>query len=301
MREHLAWERATLMPKHGSPFAVETTFVPGPAVVVDWSARLQPYVEEILDRSGSRGDAKSREVVIQPRKLYDLWNTRYFVLPYRPGVDRSRGFGSFLENTERIIPPKDAFLGPSGAEAERAWANQSDYQIRRNLAAFPRAWVVHDGRPRAARLPRQPGPISGIPSGIDPAKTAWLRAEDLQLAAQFLDGGAPEAIERPQVDDRDPSRIVIDVLLGRPGLLILADRFDPDWEAEVANRPVPLFEVNDGMRGVPLPAGPARLTLVYRPRGIRLGSGISGLISAGLAAVIAFRWFLGSSSKSASR
>ncbi|MDX2038352.1 MAG: hypothetical protein SFX72_17005 [Isosphaeraceae bacterium] len=289
MREHLAWERATLMPKHGSPFEVETTFVPGPAVVVDWSARFEPYVEEILDRSGSRGNAKTREVVIQPRKLYDLWNTRYFILPHRPGVDRSRGFGSFLENTVRIFPPEEAFVGPSGAEAERAWASRVDYQIRRNLTAFPRAWVVHDGRPQSARLSRRSGPSSGIPAGIDPARTAWLRAEDLAIVGEFLDGGPTNPLERPRVDDRDPSRIVIDVVLSRPGLLILADRFDPDWKVEVAGRPAPLLEVNDGMRGVALPGGPARVVFVYRPHAIGLGWGISGVASIGLVGFLVLR------------
>ena len=57
-----------------------------------------------------------KEVVYFPRRSFDIWNTRYFVVPCRSARgwrDAYRGYASFLFETERIYPQ------PQGAARTR--------------------------------------------------------------------------------------------------------------------------------------------------------------------------------------
>ena len=97
----------------------------------------------------SLGVELEKEVVYFPRRAYDMWNTRYFIVPYWHGGwnDENRGYASFIFETERIYPDPDRFSNPNGGkEAEKNWIETKDFQVLRNLQEFPRAWVVHDAR-----------------------------------------------------------------------------------------------------------------------------------------------------------
>ena len=90
-------------------------------------------------------------MVYFPRRSFDMWNTRYFILPVYPNgwMDEFRGYAAFLDDTELVYPSVDFSRSP-GREAERKdWVETHDYQIRRNRLVYPRAWVVHDSRPPA--------------------------------------------------------------------------------------------------------------------------------------------------------
>ncbi len=91
---------------------------------------------------------EKKAIVVYPRRAFDLWNTRYFVLPAVPGgwTAEHRGYAAFLPDTEQIYPARDQFEGPGGKERQKEWLEDQDYQVLRNLDAFPRAWVVHQAR-----------------------------------------------------------------------------------------------------------------------------------------------------------
>src|SRR5260370_1643294 len=86
------------------------------------------------DAAGALGVNPGQEVVVYPRRAFDLWNTRYFVVPYYPSRwdDENRGFASFLEQTERIFPSPHAFDGPDREAKEREWARNHDFQVLRS-------------------------------------------------------------------------------------------------------------------------------------------------------------------------
>jgi uncharacterized membrane protein YfhO len=49
------------------------------------------------------------------------------------------------------------------------------------------------------------------------------------------------------------------------GMVILSDTFFPGWRAYVDGVPARIYEVNEAMRGVVVPAGDHKLTMRYRP------------------------------------
>ena len=93
-----------------------------------------------------RIDPKER-VVYYPRRGFDLWGTRYFILPSIPQhTNPDRGIAAFSTNVERIYPADASFQGPDGPNLRENHDRTEDMQILRNRDAMPRAWVVHNAR-----------------------------------------------------------------------------------------------------------------------------------------------------------
>ena len=92
------------------------------------------------------GVAVGEPVVYFPRRAYDLWNTRYLIVPFDAGGwrDPTRASAPFLFRTSQVYPDPAGFDGPQGAERARIWTETRDFRVLRNLEAYPRAWVVHD-------------------------------------------------------------------------------------------------------------------------------------------------------------
>jgi hypothetical protein len=81
----------------------------------------------------------------------------------------------------------------------------------------------------------------------------------------------------------EPERIELEVDLAQPGLLVLADAFDPGWSAVritegAASVEIPIFRTNRVLRGVCLPAGKHLVRFQYDPWEIRWG-GVLSLLS----------------------
>ena len=84
-----------------------------------------------------------------------------------------------------------------------------------------------------------------------------------------------------------PDRVAIEVTLQRPGIVVLADIFDPGWRLSIDGRPAPILRANLLMRAAAVAAGSHTLVFTYRPASVRIGAWISlsGLAAlAGLAA-----------------
>src|SRR5262249_8858816 len=62
----------------------------------------------------------------------------------------------------------------------------------------------------------------------------------------------------------EPQRIEIDATLERPGLVILADLFDPGWHLTIDGTPAPIWRTNRMMRGAFVPAGHHPMVYTYR-------------------------------------
>jgi uncharacterized membrane protein YfhO len=83
-----------------------------------------------------------------------------------------------------------------------------------------------------------------------------------------------------------PQRVELEVVLERPGLVILADVDYPGWRLTIDGEPAPIYRTNILMRGAAVKAGKHRLLYTYVPRSFTLGCCVSlaGLvIFAGLA------------------
>jgi hypothetical protein len=304
------WERATIQPKYGLPYGVEYTRTLGVAELYDHEWYFGPFQYRPTPE-GARmlGVPPDERVVVAPRRGYDLWNTRYFVLPMIPRWNEEhRGFAALLPRTERVYPPPGAFDGPGGRERENRWAMEQDWQIRRNLDAFPRAWVVHsarwtepiEGLDRAKRsAPMQEILYGDDPFWHDPARAlydprslAWLDETDTAALAGALSGARPRASEAVTFVRNEPQRVELEASLDSPGLVVLADVFYPGWTLTIDGRPAPIYRANRLMRAAAVPSGKHRLVYSYEPRSFRVGGTVTlvALPLFALLAVAAARW-----------
>src|SRR5262249_8625829 len=165
-----------------------------------------------------------------PRRSYNLWNTRYFIIPSYPHGWRDpwRGYASFLLGSKPIYPP------PGDAGALRR-SRDGDWQIRRNLDEFPRAWVVHDARwlepfEGASMEARNRAMLEMLSAddpiwhdakmlAFDPRAVAWVDRDLKPELDPFLSGSPPRPTEAVTVSYPTPQRAELEVELESPGLV----------------------------------------------------------------------------------
>jgi hypothetical protein len=301
--DFVRWERDTIQPKYALPFGLEYTLTEGVTELYDYWWFFGGFTRSVDKAMADQLKiAPGAKVVYYPRRGFDLWNTRYFVLPYAPDwLDEHRGIATFLPMAEPIYPPPKAFDGPGGAERLDRFVQEEDVRILRSKTAFPRAWVVHNarylGRPiqsltkdvRKAPMEEilfQNDPIwqdAGRPL-YDPKEVAWIEFEDRQAVAEFLPKTPHDPSERVGPFRYSPKRVEFDVDLARPGLVVLADVYYPGWRLTIDGKPAPVYRVNRIMRGALVKAGHHKLVYTYRPTSLFNGlclsaAGIVGLIA----------------------
>ena len=297
VRDFVRWELDTIQPKYGLLHDVEYTYTLGTAELYDYEWFFAPFPRAVRGATAAQLNIKPGEkVVVYPRRGFDLWNSRYFIVPGLPRWDDpDRGIAAFLSRVERIYPPPDAFKGKADEAKARDWIERDDVQVYRNKDAFPRAWIVHNARfkPVVTGLTRDARKetmeevlFSNDPLWQDPDRTlydprqmAWIEADDGERVALagYFPGISPQAGESAQVVEAEsgPQRVVLDVALARPGLVILADVYYPGWKLTIDDHPTPILRANRLMRGAPVREGTHRLVYSYEPRSFRVGAVVS--------------------------
>ena len=310
--EFMQWERDTLQPKYGINLGVEYTHTIGVAELYDyeWYFGGFPFSTSPEFARGI-GIEPGQKVVYFPRRSFDMWNSRYFVLPSFPNgwMDEDRGFATFLRETEVIHPKKEVPETPETIAKAKEWIETKDYQIRRNQRQFPRSWVVHStvDLPPISRMSRGAlsGPMMDImyddtdpiwrdPTRVsrDPMQVAWIEADDVVALAPFARGTRAKPTEKVQVVYPHSSRVEMTATLESPGIVVLADAYYPGWKLTIDGKPAPVYRVNRMMRGAAVEAGTHKLVYTYEPDSFRLGrmASIVGLAATlGLAAATV-RW-----------
>ncbi len=300
------WDRDTLQPLHGLPLGVSYTLTLGILENARYLDQFLPTARPIGPAlAPMTGLAPADRVLYFPRRAFDLWGTRYFVLPVEPmgWRDESRAYAAFLDRVELLAPKLDDLGGP---EAQADWRSREDWQVFRNTAAFPRAWVVHEARvvapfatlaapERAARLRTllyQADPIWNEPGRpvLDLTSLALVEADppgSLKLGLRAPEPGAAESVT---VTRHEPDRVELAATLAAPGLVILADTDAPGWSLTIDGQPAPILRTNHLMRGAVV--GPGTHTLVYRyePASFRIGAVVSLAAIAALLGLIGWAW-----------
>lgn len=82
---------------------------------------------------------------------------------------------------------------------------------------------------------------------------------------------------RVEITERQPGRVTLTAHLSRPGYVVLIDRYDSNWHAEVDGRETPVLRANQLFRAVYTPAGAHRLRFYYHQSGLLPGAIISAL------------------------
>ncbi len=310
VKEFVQWERDTIQPKYAIPFGLQYTLTEGTAELYDYWFFFGPFPRTLRPEGAAilPGKSVGERVVYFPRRGFDLWNTRYFVLPSIPGDWNSerRGFAAFLPHTTPIYPTTEQ-LSRLTPEERRERALREDFQILRNEECYPRAWVVHELRflnpiRGMEKAPRQV-PIQEItfandlfwndPSRplVDPQRMAWVEVEPEKRTglARFNNRTAPGRGEVVEVDESrsNPQRVVLKAKLDRPGLVILADVDYPGWKLTIDGEPATILRTNRLMRGAAVESGEHELIYTYEPRSFQVGcfASAAGLLGLALALI----------------
>jgi hypothetical protein len=302
LQDFVSWEIDTLQPGfgllHGVSYVLTGDSQTGRA---DFRPLFRPSFRPVgSGAAAALGAEPGRRVLYHPRRAFDLWGARYFILPSYPGnwTSDDRGYAAFVDQTELIYPDPAALAGPDHRREREHWLETKDVQVRRNRAAFPRAWVVHDARlirPQDGEQPtrdtllerlRFADPLArSLPAmpAVDLRDTAYIETDDPAALSYFLPGAATDEAETVTVRYNGPSRVVLDARLRRPGIIVLADVLDDGWQLDIDGKPSQVLRANLLMRGAAVTAGTHTLVYTYRPASVRLGAWVSG---AGLVTLI---------------
>ncbi|MBI4423298.1 MAG: YfhO family protein [Elusimicrobia bacterium] len=212
------------------------------------------------------------------QKLFGLAN-----LPYHLAAGSNAAYEPLVPaETERVVSAIRAAAQDRRLAAMLAWAacrlaltsaELPPHLVGREAALLPgrlldrgtHLWRVYEApaaESRARWLSAGEAPVlektleeAGEPAG-KPWELAWLREDRFQAR-----GEAPQA-----------------------GVLFIAEPFYPGWKAYVNGKPQAFTRALGAFLQLPVPAGPARVDFVYRPRSFSLGAAFSILALAALAA-----------------
>jgi hypothetical protein len=106
-------------------------------------------------------------------------------------------------------------------------------------------------------------------SGFDPRREALATARDARGFALPPGGVA----SRAEVTRNRGGRVAVEA--AGPGLLVLAESFDPGWSARVDSQEAPILRVNHVQMGVALPPGSHFVEFRHHARGLRMGMGLA--------------------------
>jgi hypothetical protein len=291
VHDFVAWGRDTIQPKFGINFGIEYTHTIGVGELDDYQWFFVAFGRTVTDPGLARTleIEVGKQVVYSPRRAYDMWNTRYFVVPYFTNGwgDHTRGSAAFIFESEQVYPEVDRFSGPNAKEESNKWIAAQDFRVLRNNQEYPRSWVVHKARSikpfdRLSTDTRAAGmqeilyaqDMIWYDPGLavfDPREVAWVTAADLAQIMPLLSGRRAGQSETVRVSYPDPQRAELDVTLDSSGLVILGDVYYPGWQLTVDGRPAPIYRVNGVMRGAVVSAGPHRLVYSFAPGSFQIG------------------------------
>jgi len=311
VKDFVVWERDTIQPKYGLPYNIHYTWTLGVAELWDFDWFFGGFPRKIDAATAKWLNAKpGQEIVYFPRRSFDLWNTRYFIVPAYPNgwMDEDRAFAAFLPESELIYPAPETFKEPRDSQRERDWLEREDFRIYRNKAALPRAWVVHQARytkpiTRMDRSDRE-GPMEEIlyqndpfwndPNlrAYDPTILAWLDQDKVRELTPYLPGAPPTDSEKVTITHYSPQRVELEATLDRPGVVVLADIYYPGWRLTIDGQEAPIYRANRMMRGATVKAGKHRLVYTFDPDSFRKGSKITlgAFVVLAILATVFTRW-----------
>jgi hypothetical protein len=313
VRDFLEWERKTIQPKYGINYGVQYTLTYGVAELYDYEWFFGGFLRSTVPEAArALGIEPGEQVVVFPRRSFDMWNSRYFILPMYANkwTDEQRGFATMLAASEPVFPPRDYFEGPDKEARTDDFIRNQDFQIRRNLDCFPRAWVVHGARylkpiqgltREERRLPMEEIIFSNelfwrdpTRTIYDPKSTVWLDISHGGELARYLAplGRAATPSETVTVTRYEPTRVELDAVLEQPGMVVLSDSYYPGWELTIDGKPAPVYRANRMMRGAAVESGRHKLVYTFNSRSFLIGRVVScaGLVGLVLLGAAFARW-----------
>ena len=220
-------------------------------------------------------------------------------ITFRAGADALRLSGATLVNTVTDAPSAPSAPGATGSlGAPGAFypltlsdrfrlVHSGDVKLYETVAPTTRAILVHG----VTCLEDSAAVLAGLGApGFDPETTALLEACPAALPELLIPATVelpPDAREAVEVLSYTAERVELRVRALAPGVLLLKDAWYPGWRVTVApfepaDASTPVYEgaplrAQALFRAAPVPAGEWRVTFVYQPSSLRLGSALSAL------------------------
>lgn len=218
------------------------------------------------------------------RGLLDLLNVKYVIIPplaedlsRLSPVERNRvkAFRDYLSGYTRVF---------SGS-----------HSVYLNSYYLPRAYVVHEYR-IAGETGETTEPSSEAIGNENDALDMVLstdfdhhRSVILEKDPGFVPTGDPVRFTEAMILERNPHRLVCEVDLERPGILVISENYHPDWRVRVGGIEKELLRANFVLKGVELPPGSHRVEFVYRSNAFRFGAAFT-LLSYIVFAYLIYGW-----------
>lgn len=191
---------------------------------------------------------------------------------------------ALVDTTTGRYTPVSLASGYASDEARlRELAATPSVRLYEVVGAPGRAFVVESLR----LLPSDAAVVENLripeTAHIDLRREALVRAQDVVGVALPVAGRASRAALV------SASASSLEVRAEGPGVLVIAESWDPGWSAELDDAPARVLRVNQASLGLVLSAGVHRVRLRHRPLGFTAGLGLAGVAVFGLAAALARR------------
>ena len=199
-------------------------------------------------------------------RLWQLTNTRY-ILGSKEVVDQLNGMVDPVQKRIRLKMPFGLGLKPGVTPPNASTATADMVQLLTATASETGPFAVLEF---TGTLPRAKF-YTDWQAGVSDAQTLQqLRAPDWDPARQVLlsekiAGTTPSptsATSEASITQYAPKHITVKTRSTAPGILLLNDRWHPDWKVTVDGQSAPLLRANFLMRGVSVAAG--EHTVEYR-------------------------------------
>ena len=199
-------------------------------------------------------------------RLWQLTNTRY-ILGSKEVVDQLNGMVDPVQKRIRLKMPFGLGLKPGVTPPNASTATADMVQLLTTTASETGPFAVLEF---TGALPRAKF-YTDWQTGLSDAQTLQqLRAPDWDPARQVLlsekiAGTTPSptsATSEASITQYAPKHITVKTRSTAPGILLLNDRWHPDWKVTVDGQSTPLLRANFLMRGVSVAAG--EHTVEYR-------------------------------------
>ena len=202
-------------------------------------------------------------------------------------------------SVQYVLLPRDSQL-PAGSGSPVSLDDPpDDLTVLKLQNPQPPAWIVHQVATIAPADRRWPNALREHASNVFfPDNTvrplSGVGVVELPAGEEHPKSEATADIsqESCQVISYGPTRVELAVSMTAAGLVVMSDRFDPGWTAQIqstqdgSSKTAKIWRTNMVMRGIFMPAGNHRLILQYRPRTVGWGLLLSCLSLLGV--ILAF-------------
>lgn len=249
---------------------------------------IKAYLDSLQPRPWPpRSQEELQRALFFPRREWELTNTRYLV-GVAPTLTLLNGLLDPAQHRFRIVErfdilPKPGITNPTKLAEETAVpSTNGTFALFEFTGALPRAklysnWEVNTNA--EANLKRLADP------DFDPAK--------LVLVTESIPTPSPTTATNANAGTvdfsyYDPNHITLKANANVPSILLLNDRFDPNWKVTVDGKPATLLHANYIMRGVEIPSGSHTIDYRFSPpvklfyvslAAIILGVGLLGFLA----------------------